>query len=78
MFDFYTEYENSKMRCESIRRAFEQEAEIRRDTHPPIYASMLANVGKIMVDVGSRLQEQYNYDEERAANQVADAGAAAS
>lgn len=59
------EYELQKIRRDEIRRESERLNEIQAafqsentDDHP-FYASLLAEVGKVLVDIGSKLQEQY-------------------
>ena len=58
------EYELQKLRREEIRRESEKLNQVQAaqsenlDDHP-FYASLLADVGKVLVDVGSKLQEHY-------------------
>ena len=74
--------ELAKARCEDIRRECEQRALIESassEASAPFYAGALVSVGKILVEVGSRLQAQYAYDEEQHSTRSAlDTGAAAS
>jgi hypothetical protein len=57
------EYELQKMRREEIRQQSEQfnlaQGARPPRSQPPFYASVLAGVGKVLVDVGSKLQDQY-------------------
>ncbi len=82
MFDFNTEVEHIKARCEDIRRESEQRSLIEStssEPSTPFYAGALVSVGKILVEVGSRLQAQYAYSEEQgSARSALDTGAAAS
>jgi len=81
MFDFNTEVENIKTRCEDIRRDHELRSQIETaaSEQPPFYAGALVSVGKMLVEVGSRLQAQYAYSEEQGrARSALDTGTAAS
>jgi hypothetical protein len=80
MFDFHTEVEQVKAHGDDLRRAAEQRAQIEAaalDQPAPFYAGALVSVGKVLVEVGSRLQAQYAYTEEHA-RAALDPGAAAS
>jgi hypothetical protein len=64
MLAHFNEYELQKLRCEELRRMAEQigqgeEIGRRSGRRHPVYASTLASVGKVLVGVGSKLQEQY-------------------
>ena len=64
MLAHYNEYDLHKTRRDDLMRAAEQHAQAEdANPRPPSYAPALAGVGRVLIDVGSRLQEQYTVDE---------------
>ncbi len=64
MLAHYNEYDLQKTRSDELRRAAEQNVQAQEmHPRPPFYAPALAGVGKVLVEVGSKLQEQYTGDE---------------
>jgi hypothetical protein len=64
MLAHFNEYDLHKTRSDDLRRAAEQHAQAQvSPSHPPFYAPALAGMGKMLVEVGSKLQEQYTVDE---------------
>jgi hypothetical protein len=60
MLTHFNEYDLHKTRGDDLQRAAEQHSQA-QETHPrpPFYAPALAGMGKVLVEVGSKLQEQY-------------------
>ena len=64
MLTHFNEYDLRKTRRDDLQRAAEQHTQAQEThPHPPFYAPALAGVGKALVEVGSKLQEQYTVDE---------------
>ncbi len=64
MLTHFNEYDLQKARVDEMRRAAEQNAQDQEiSSRPPFYAAALVGMGKVLVEVGSKLQEQYTADD---------------
>jgi hypothetical protein len=65
MLAHFNEYDLHKTRSDDLQRAAQLHAQAQgvHSSRPPFYAPALAGVGKVLVEVGSKLQEQYTADE---------------
>jgi hypothetical protein len=64
MLAHFNEYDLHKTRSDDLQRAAERHAQAQViHSRPPFYAPALAGMGKVLVEVGSKLQEQYTVDE---------------
>jgi hypothetical protein len=64
MLAHFNEYDLHKTRSDDLQRAAELHSQAQViHSRPPFYAPALAGVGKVLVEVGSKLQEQYTVDE---------------
>ena len=63
MLTHFNEYDLQKTRGDDLQRAADQNSQF-QDTsaRPPFYAPALASMGKVLVTVGSRLQDRYTDD----------------
>jgi hypothetical protein len=60
MLTHFNEYDLHKTRSDDLQRAAERHIQAQETyPRPPFYAPALAGVGKVLVEVGSKLQEQY-------------------
>jgi hypothetical protein len=63
MFELINGYEKHQAHRDEIRRDVQRQTladDIRRQQgHQPFYASVLAGVGDVLVEVGSKLQDRY-------------------
>jgi hypothetical protein len=59
----FNEYDLQKARVDDLHRDAAQNNQLQENpSRPPFYAPALAGVGKVLVEVGSKLQDRYTGD----------------